>query len=111
MDGDFLELIEESKVLNTKVFSLIRLKILFGLSSLGQDGSTYRELKAALELGDGALYANLKALMAMGYIQSETVELEGKKLEHFRITKEGVAEWERAGSWLRKLLSCGGVKG
>ena len=60
-----------------------------GSRPLGPDGATYRELKAALEVSDGALYANLNALIAMGYLESEKVSVENKELESYRITTAG----------------------
>src|SRR3989344_2341326 len=93
MDGDFLSLIEESKALNSSVFSLIRLQLLSSIASVGRDGVTCRELKAALNVTDGALYTNLKALEGNGYVKSKTISLEGKELESYQITPEGQQAW------------------
>ncbi|HQJ88390.1 MAG TPA: transcriptional regulator [Methanoregulaceae archaeon] len=108
LDGDLLALLAESHGLNARVFSLLRLQLLQGLASLGPDGATYRELKAALEVSDGALYANLLALIAMGYLESETVSVENKELESYRITTAGSQEWERVRDWLCRFCECGG---
>jgi len=110
MEKDVLALVEESHALNPGVFSLIRLLLLSNLAELGPDGSTYRELKAVLQLSDGALYSNLKALESMGYVNSSEVTLEGKQLKMYHITSEGKMEWERVKSWLLKFLNCGGEK-
>lgn len=107
MDGNFLALIEESRALNSRVFSLVRLQLLASLASLGADGATYRELKAALQLSDGALYSNLNVLIAMGYVKSGRVTVEKKELESYRITAEGVAQWNSVKEWLCKFLACG----
>ncbi|VVC00432.1 Winged helix DNA-binding domain protein [uncultured archaeon] len=107
MNSDFLSLIEESKALNSSVFSLIRLQLLASIASVGQDGVMYRELKAALNVTDGALYTNLEALKENGYIKSNTIELEGKKLEAYQITYEGALAWGHTKNWLRKLVDCG----
>ena len=104
MDSDFLSLVFEGKGLNSKVFSLVRLELLAGVAELGEGESvTYRELKAALELNDGVLYANLKALVEMGYLKAEKVMLENKELEAYRITGEGLEEWVKVREWLRKF--------
>jgi len=103
---DFLSLVAQSRLLNTKVFSLSRLMLLSSLAILKEDGATVRELKAALDISDGTLYANLKALAEMGYVRSEKVILEGKELESFRITPDGITEWERIHAWLCKFLEC-----
>lgn len=110
MKESFLEVISEAGSLNSKVFSLSRMQLLASLSDLGQDGATYRELKAALDLSDGALYANLKALEEMGYLKSAGVKVEGKALESYLITPEGKEEWARVKTWLSKFLACGGGK-
>lgn len=107
MDDDFLSLIEGSKALNSGVFSLIRLQLLSSIASVGEDGVTYRELKAALQVSDGALYTNLKALQETGYLTSKEITLEGKKLESYRITGEGLLAWEQIKNWLRKFVECG----
>lgn len=110
VDNDFLSLVEESKALNSSVFSLIRLQLLSSIASVGRDGVTYRELKAALNVTDGALYTNLKVLEENGYIKSKKITLEGKELESYQITHEGLLEWERVKNWLKKLIECGGAK-
>ena len=107
MNSDFLSLIEESKALNSSVFSLIRLQLLASIASVGQDGVTYRELKAALNVTDGALYTNLKVLEENGYFKSKKIVLEGKELESCQITPEGLLAWEHAKNWLKKLVECG----
>lgn len=104
VDSSFLSLIAESKGLNSSVFSLIRLQLLSSLATVNQDGATYREMKAALDLSDGALYSNLKALEEMGYLKSEKITIEGKELESYKITAEGLNEWNQVRAWLMKFL-------
>lgn len=108
MQDDFLSIMNESQTLNAKVFSLVRLKLLASLAVLGPDGATFRELKAALEINDGVLFANLNVLKEMGYLESEKITSEGKELELFRITTQGLDEWKRVRAWLRKFLECEG---
>jgi DNA-binding MarR family transcriptional regulator len=103
MAVDISGIILESKYLNSKVFSLIRLQILSSLSVLGQDGATFRELKASLNQTDGALFSNLKVLMQMGYVKNETVRYENKSLESFVITPQGLEEWNKTKDWLKKF--------
>ncbi len=103
MGSDFLSLIEESKGLNSDVFSLTRLQLLANLAVTGQDGAPYRELKAWLELSDGALYSNLEVLEKMGYVKSEKIQMAGKELKSYRLTKEGMLEWIKVKSWLEKF--------
>ena len=110
MEDEFLSLISEAKALNSKLFSLIRLELLSSLAELGEDGATYRELKAALELSDGALYTNLNELTKMRYVKSEKVRMENKELECFKITREGFAEWNRVKDWLYRFIILGGRK-
>lgn len=102
-----LSILNESHALNAKIFSLVRLKLLASLAALGPDGATYRELKAALDIPDGVLYANLNVLKEMGYLTSEKITFEGKDLELYTITGEGQDEWTRTRKWLCKFLYCG----
>jgi len=108
MDGEFVSLVGEAKGLNSKVFSLVRLELLSGLSALGREGATFRELKAILGGSDGGLLANLKALEAMGYVKRATVTLESRKLESFQVTEQGVEQWEHVRAWLHKFVARGG---
>ncbi len=107
MPDDILSILNESDALNAKVFSLVRMKLLASLAALGADGATYRELKAALSINDGVLFANLNVLKDMGYLTSEKIISDGKELELYTITPEGQDEWERITSWLRRFLDCG----
>lgn len=108
MRKDILALNEEARALNKSVFSLLRLQLLSSLADLGQESVTYRELKAALQVTDGALYSNINVLIEMGYVKSAKVTLEGKELESYQLTDEGRAEWERVKAWLTMFLNCGG---
>jgi len=107
MHRDTLSIMDESQALNAKIFSLTRLKLLSSLAVLGPDGATYRELKAALGIQDGVLYANLQALEEMGYLASKKIKFEGKELQLFSITSEGQEEWKRTREWLCRFLQCG----
>lgn len=108
MPDDLIAIVEESEDVNSALISRVRLEILWALSELGEDGATARQLKAGLNLSDGVLYANLKKLVEMGYLRSEKVTLEGKELDLYAITPEGLAEWRRVQGWLCKLLGCEG---
>jgi DNA-binding MarR family transcriptional regulator len=107
MQDDILSILNESEALNAKVFSLVRLKLLASLAVLGRDGATYRELKAALTINDGVLFANLNVLKDMGYLTSEKITSDGKELELYTITPTGQDEWKRVKTWLCRFLSCG----
>ena len=108
MGDGFLHLVEESKALNSSVFSLIRLQLLSNLAGIHPEFVTFRELKALLGVTDGALYSNLKVLEKMSYVECRQVRLEGKQLESFRIASEGLAEWQKVASWLERLAKVGG---
>ncbi|ACL17346.1 transcriptional regulator [Methanosphaerula palustris] len=107
MQDDILSILNESEALNAKVFSLVRLKLLASLAALGRDGATYRELKAALTINDGVLFANLNVLKDMGYLTSEKITSDGKELELYTITPNGQDEWKRVKTWLCRFLGCG----
>jgi DNA-binding PadR family transcriptional regulator len=101
---DFYTLLNDARSLNSKVFSLARLEILSSLATLGRESVTYRELKTALGISDGALYSNLTALQKMGYVKLEKVKVENKELDSFRITPAGLEEWKTAMAWLKRLV-------
>jgi predicted transcriptional regulator len=104
MDEDILTLMEASGTINSKLISVIRIKILSSLCVLGPDGATFRELKATLNIPDGLMYSNLKVLEGMGIIRSERITLDDKQLENYKMTAEGYTQWDEARSWLCKFL-------
>lgn len=103
MEANVLELVKESKLLNSKLVSLPRILILVALEDLGKDGATYRELKAGLEINDGVLFSNLNVLEKMGYIEKSKVEVEDKEMTAYAITEEGKAALNSLRSWFDKL--------
>lgn len=108
MEGvNYLRLVAESKALNSTVFSLARLLLLDSLVEVELDGASFRELKATLDLTDGALYANLQALVKMGYLTEHAETYEGKEQALYKITPAGKEEWKKIKNWLRKLSSEG----
>jgi DNA-binding MarR family transcriptional regulator len=102
---DFVSLAKDSKALNPDVFSIIRFQLLLNLSVA--DEASYRELKAGLQINDGALYTNLKALEKMGYINSRKELIGKKKLEIYWITPSGREEWNQIKEWLKKVANNG----
>ena len=102
---DFMSLARDSKLLNPDVFSVIRFQLLLNLSMV--DEAPYRDLKSGLELSDGALYTNLKALEKMGYVESRKIKIGNKNLDVYRITKSGREEWNLVKEWLRRVVSNG----
>ena len=103
---DFVEIIDDAKALNSKVFSLIRLELLSNIAIFGRDGVSSRELSTTLGVSDGTLYANLKALEELEYIKLNKIKLEGKDLDTYTITTLGLEEWERVKAWLKKFVEC-----
>ena len=103
MEEGILDRVREIDLLNSKIISVPRLLILASLEQLGLDGATYRELKAGLEMDDGILYSNLKALEEMRYLKEKDVKLENKELASYHITEEGKNALRAARLWLRKI--------
>lgn len=100
-----LDLVGESKALNSKLFSLPRMLLLSVLAQLPQgETAQYRELRAELGLNDGVLFTNLKVLITMGYVQSAPARFENETMTTYSITLEGRAELERIKNWLAKWL-------
>lgn len=103
MDEKTISLIDASKALEPRIFSLPRLILLNALRDLGPDGASFRELVAGLKMPEGVIFANLKAMEQLGYIESESGHLEGTKMTSFHITKRGEEEFDKARNWLRRL--------
>lgn len=106
MPDDLMDIVDESEEINTDLISKIRLELLWSLSDLGEDGATARQLKSALNLNDGAVYSNLKKLEYQGYLKRENIIFEGKELELWSMTSEGLKEWQKVKNWLCSLLGC-----
>jgi DNA-binding MarR family transcriptional regulator len=103
MVKDILKMVNDAKLLNADAISLPRILILAALKDLGEDGATYRELKATLDMNDGTLFSNLKALMKMGYVKMSKVRVEDKEMQCFSITNEGKAMFNAICSWFNDL--------
>jgi DNA-binding MarR family transcriptional regulator len=103
MDKGIMALVEEAHTVNSKIVSVPRLLILVSLENLGLDGAAYRELKAALDMEDGILYSNLKAMEGMGYLEEVSIRLENKEMASYHMTKEGREALNIARSWLVKM--------
>jgi len=104
MNDQVIGLVGDSKALNSKIVSLPRLLILASLENLDEDGATYRELKAGLEMDDGILYSNLKALEAMGYLIEREIKLGKKKMASYCITDEGKQAFNAVKRWFKAWL-------
>ena len=104
MDDRIIGLVSEAKLVNSKIFSLPRLLILVSLENLGEDGATFTDLRAGLDLKDGILHSNLKTLKKMGYIIEKKVRLERKMLKSYSITREGNEALLTARNWFKKWL-------
>ena len=105
MVSDRLLMLEAAKALNAKVVSLPRLELMGLLADVQSDGAEYRELKAALKVGDGKLVADLNTLIGMGYVVSKGIKVEKKTLTSYQLTSEGLEAWNRTRSWLSKWLA------
>lgn len=98
-----MALVRDTRAINTKVVSVPRLLILNALEELGEDGALYRQLRAGLEMDDGLLYSNLKALQEMGYIQEKEVTLGNKEMASYHITEEGKEALSTVREWFKNV--------
>jgi len=89
-------LIENSKKINSKVFTLTRY-LLLTLMSSNRDGLQYRELKIVLNVSDGKLKSNLDYLEELDYIKKIEITLDQRKMHIYMITALGKNE-------LRKII-------
>jgi len=104
MAKDYVAILEGSKSLDPKVFSLVRIKILHSLFQVYPDGITFREFSSGLGVQDGLLLQNLRTLGEVGYVRSERIETSGKNLEAFFLTRIGYDVWSESRSWLLGFL-------
>ena len=104
MGLDRLELVRDSKALNSRLFSLPKLLILDSLEEYGLDGAAYREIKAGLELEDGILYTSLSALKKMHYISVKKIRLENQTMTSYSLTSDGKQALDDVKRWLKQWL-------
>jgi DNA-binding MarR family transcriptional regulator len=102
MEDRVIGLVNDSKALNSKIFSLPKILILISIEKLGEDGATYTDLRAGLDLKDGILHSNLRTLKKMGYVSEKKVRLEKKTLRAYSITDEGKEALLSVRAWFRK---------
>jgi DNA-binding MarR family transcriptional regulator len=98
VDDEIQQFMETSKKINSRTLSSTRL-IILTLLTYFQDGLQFRELKLALGISDGKLFANLALLQKMGYIRKFTVEFDHKTIDVFAITGDGKKEVLLMTSW------------
>lgn len=84
-------LIENSKKINSKVFTLTRF-ILLVLLNFYRDGLQFRELKSLLDISDGKLQSNLDFLLEMGYIRKIKTNLDRRNIHFYMIEDSGNSE-------------------
>jgi Winged helix DNA-binding domain len=97
----------EAKALNAGIISLPRLLILHELSNYYPDGALFRDLRP-LQLTDGNLLYNLRALEKIHYIRHQVAKVEHKKLDAYFITQEGLDAFSKVKEWLGKISKKGG---
>ena len=97
-------LIENSKKINSKAFTLTRC-ILLALMNFNKDGLQFRELKPLLNISDGKLKSNLDFLEEVEYIQKVQILLDRKKLHIYFITEEGQSELKNMANWMKILVN------
>ena len=96
------KLIENSKKINSKAFTLTRC-ILLALMNFNKDGLQFRELTPLLNISDGKLKSNLDFLEEVGYINKVQIQLDRKKLHIYLITEEGENELKNIINWTEIL--------
>ena len=96
------DLIENSKKINSKAFTLTRC-ILLAFMKYNKDGLQFRELTSLLNISDGKLKSNLDYLGDVGYINKVQIQLDQKKLHIYLITELGENELKKIINWIRIL--------
>lgn len=97
-------LIENSKKINSKAFTLTRC-ILLAIMNYNKDGLQFRELTSLLNITDGKLKSNLDFLEEVGYIKKVQIQLDQRKLHIYLITKSGENELKKIINWIRILAN------
>ncbi|MFH1199806.1 MAG: transcriptional regulator [Candidatus Micrarchaeota archaeon] len=108
---DIVALFGEANSLNSKIFSLPRLKLLLALDAFGRDGVQFRELRAALNLSDGALISNLNYLAKSNYVKKKEENVDQKAIDVYCITTEGKEMLKKVREWLGKWIAAGEQNG
>ena len=98
-----LEPIKSAKELDSDLLTLPRLQILSSLYPLNGEVARYRDLKAGLDMGDGILYFNLKALEKRSYISKRKGTFGSRKATEYWITDEGKEAFKKILLWLKDL--------
>ncbi len=93
------EIVNGTKRINSKACTLNR-SLLLALCSYFIDGIEYRELKAALNISDGKLSSNLRALIRVNYLKEEETVLDKKRIKYYLITEKGKKELEKIIEWI-----------
>ena len=104
MASDLLALAANSKAINSKAFSVPRILILSAISELRGEGASFRELRDALSMKDGTIFANLNALIEMRYIRMEKTKVNGEKTAVYYITDEGTEGLLHLKEWAAKWV-------
>ncbi len=97
-------LIENSKKINSKAFTLTRC-ILLALMKFNKDGLQFRELTPLLNISDGKLKSNLDFLGEVGYIDKVQIKLDQRKIHIYLITEEGENELKNIINWMEILAN------
>lgn len=98
------DLIENSKKINSKAFTLTRC-ILLAVMNYNKDGLQFRELISLLNISDGKLKSNLDFLGDVGYINKVQIQLDQKKMHIYLITESGERELTKIVNWIRILAN------
>ncbi len=96
------ELIKGTERINSKACTLNR-SLILGLCSYFIDGLQFRELKTGLNISDGKLNANLKALTKINYLQEAETIIDKKKVKYFSITNKGKNELGKIIDWIELI--------
>lgn len=100
------EIIKGTEKINSKACTLNR-SLLLALCYYFIDGIQFRELKTALNISDGNLSSNLRALIKVDYLKEEEAIMDKKKIKYYSITENGKKELEKILDWIeliKKLL-------
>jgi len=102
------DVVENSKKINSKVFTLTRC-ILLTLMWFNKDGLQFRELKNILNISDGKLKSNLDFLQDIGFIKRIPIRLDQKDMHIYMIEDSGKNELKKIIRWVENIKEVEGM--
>lgn len=103
LDNAMLRMINDSRQLSKKAFTIDRCIILLLLSCC-LDGLQFRELKQLLKISDGKLIADLNTLSDNGWVKKTAEQWDNKLLDVYILSESGSDETAKCENFFGSCL-------